>query len=138
MFGKILNINPLELSDEEHRSLLSEHGVLVFRDHELSYDHQKTVMEKYGKLQDWREQKAPWHSAVGDNIVNLHRIIKIYASQKLEQYQLTPTPPILPNISNSNGTVLETINYSNGTKIIVFKDNDKKFTALIDGNNKHA
>ena len=71
-----------------------------------------------------------------NNIVNLHRIIKIYASQKLEQYQLTPTPPILPNISNSNGTVLETINYSNGTKIIVFKDNDKKFTALIDGNNK--
>lgn len=72
MFGKILNINPLELSDEQHRSLLSEHGVLIFRNHELSHEHQKIVMEKYGKLQDWREQKAPLHAATGNTIINLH------------------------------------------------------------------
>ena len=70
------------------------------------------------------------------NIENLHPVIKIYASQKLSQYQSNSTPPVLPPIPNSNGTILETVTYSNGTKIIVFKDNDKKFGALINANNE--
>jgi hypothetical protein len=71
-----------------------------------------------------------------NNIKNLSKIIKLYTSQKLSQYQNNPTPPSLPSIPNSNGTILETVTFSGGIKVIVFKDNDKKFAVLIDGNNE--
>jgi hypothetical protein len=55
-----------------------------------------------------------------NNIKNLKTIIKLYASQKLLQFQTNPTPPSLPATSSSNNDILEIITLSDGNKIIIF------------------
>ena len=155
VFGSFTSLkieNPITWSSYKSvtpNSVPSSVSTITLSQSQLDYPQAWTALKKYVGFSDIPElQYTNNGSFITDffidfdvaftetNIINLHKVIKIYASQKLTQFQNTPTPPNLPNISNNNGTVLETVNYSNGTKIIVFKDNDKKFAAFIDGNNE--
>jgi hypothetical protein len=72
-----------------------------------------------------------------NNIKNLYPMIKIYATQKLTQFQKEPTPPNLPTTQNSNGAVLETVTFDDGTKIIIFGPSTKeKFAAAFNVNDE--
>jgi len=71
-----------------------------------------------------------------NNIKNLYPIIKIYATQKLTQFQKEPTPPVLPATQNANGTILETVDLEGGSKIIIFAPSTKQKFAVaynVDG-----
>jgi alpha-ketoglutarate-dependent taurine dioxygenase len=72
-FGLIVDTNPLILSSEELRTLLSTHGVLIFRNTRLPIPELKQVMSKLGPLQNWDEQQAPKSHTDKDNpmLVNL-------------------------------------------------------------------
>lgn len=72
-FGLTSDINPLTLSSEELQTLLSLHGVLIFKNHRMSIAELKEVMSKLGLLQDWEEQQAPKSYADKDNpsLINL-------------------------------------------------------------------
>lgn len=68
-----------------------------------------------------------------NNIINLYPIIKIYATQKLTQFQKNVIPPTLPTTQNSNNTILETVFLSGGSKIIIYgPSGPRKFAVLND------
>lgn len=53
------DINPLSLSSDEIRTLLSRYGVIAFRGMVLDHQQQVQVMSMLGKVQHWMEQQAP-------------------------------------------------------------------------------
>ncbi len=72
-FGLTLDQNPLTFGSEELQSLLSKHGVLVFKNNRLTIPDLKEVMSKLGTLQNWEEQQAPKSHTDKDNpmLINL-------------------------------------------------------------------
>ena len=76
------------------------------------------------------------------NIKNFAPIIKIYATQKLNQNQPqtsispTPTPPNLPATPQYEGDLIETYELSGGSKVLIFKRGPQKFAVLVDNNNE--
>jgi alpha-ketoglutarate-dependent taurine dioxygenase len=73
-FGLTLHhVDPISLSPESLRDLLSDHGVICFKNQTLSERDQQLVMSTFGPLQNWQEQQAPQSSSPGvDTIINLH------------------------------------------------------------------
>lgn len=73
-----------------------------------------------------------------NNIINLYPMIKIYATQKLTQFQVEPTPPSLPPTQPYGGAVLETYelgpNDKGAIKILIFKQGPRKFAVLFGEN----
>ena len=75
-----------------------------------------------------------------NNIKNLYPIIKIYASQKLAQFQTNSTPPTLPATQPYEGALIETYelapNERGGTKVLIFKQGPRKFAVLVGQNDE--
>lgn len=72
-FGLIVDKNPLTFSSEDLRTMLSLHGVLIFKNTRLPIPELKEVMSKLGTLQNWDEQQAPKSHSDKDNpmLINL-------------------------------------------------------------------
>lgn len=72
-FGLILDSNPLLIETGKLRGLLSDHGVLIFKNHKMTQIALNVVMSKFGKLQNWEEQQAPKSHTDKDNpmLINL-------------------------------------------------------------------
>jgi alpha-ketoglutarate-dependent taurine dioxygenase len=72
-FGLIIDKHPLTFSSIELRTLLSLHGVLIFKNNRLSILQLKDVMSRLGPLQNWDEQQAPKSHSDKDNpmLINL-------------------------------------------------------------------
>lgn len=73
-FGLSLTVDPSEIPTEELRTLLSQHGVLLFRNRRMTKLSMSYVMSKLGKLQDWDEQQAPLSYTDKENLamINLY------------------------------------------------------------------
>jgi hypothetical protein len=69
-----------------------------------------------------------------NNVKNLYPIIKIYASQKLAQFQVNSTPPTLPSTQPYEGALIETYELSGGSKVLIFKQGPRKFAVLVNQN----
>ena len=73
------------------------------------------------------------------NIKNLYPMIKIYATQKLTQFQKDPIAPVLPTTQLAGGNIIEIYelgpNISGATKVLIFKQGPRKFAVLVDQNN---
>lgn len=73
-FGLISTEDPVKLPTDELRSLLTKHGVLLFRNTRMPQESLNLVMSKLGTLQDGKEQQAPKSntSRLNPVIINLH------------------------------------------------------------------
>jgi len=71
-----------------------------------------------------------------NNIKNLYPMIKIYATQKLTQYQKDPTPPSLPSTPTLPKNVLEIAYLKNGYRVLVFKQGPRRVAQLRDENDQ--
>jgi alpha-ketoglutarate-dependent taurine dioxygenase len=72
-FGLYIEDNALSFSSAELRDLLSDHGVLIFKNHIMTIPDLKDTMSKLGTLQNWEEQQAPVAYTDTDNptLINL-------------------------------------------------------------------
>jgi alpha-ketoglutarate-dependent taurine dioxygenase len=73
-FGLSLTDDPAEIPTEELRTLLSHHGVLLFKNRRMTKLSMSHVMSKLGKIQDWEEQQAPLSHTDKEN----HSMINLY------------------------------------------------------------
>jgi hypothetical protein len=73
-----------------------------------------------------------------NNIKNLATVIKIYVTQKLNQFQVDPIPPVLPSTQPVNENILEIFTFSGGSKVIIYgPPGPRKFAVFVNENNEN-
>ena len=73
-FGLILHKSPLDIESKTLKELLTAHGVLLFKGTPLNNDDIIKILEKFGPVQNFLQQQAPYTDTdiSNRNVINLH------------------------------------------------------------------